>query len=631
MFLHSGASLHGHEFSRRSTQAVASPSNPRNPLLRSSLPSAANRASAPPGSLPYRDNDPVLAIKESKAYPSTTSRNVDDTAVGSRGVGPDFPASQPETMSDDGTSILSGTDVSKVSDTDASGVSSLARRKYQSTYVLAHPPPGLRTKQRIIHMRPNLVLQIQEVKPGMRPRPTIDVYPSFAGARSIMAPLLKRVSRNADIKKELSGQNIMLVKSEDYTLQTSTCENDGDEDSIMARKLLAVFIPSKNEDKTDIIMAEGMVWTATTRLRGNSHSYEFTSVDPTGNTITARWVRRQTVSSSLPTTPTSPSDSSAKPQLSDAKFTFSILNPNCRRHPVLATLTNASLSIPETYTTVAQAADRFSSTSQRSPLNSPVSSDEAPTEKRTQPVQDWQKSLISISAVWVALRNGWASNARSADLTPLRTSAASQIDRSQHCRRRSLSASTGASPSVQASEATDRVKYPVGIQQRALRSANDLPRRATSTGAALFQKRRVVREEPEEESSGSEHDRINKLNRRALSGDWNVGLSKAARENSLAKAMMDLASAPPTGEMGTSSTPALAPPPTPIKHPVSSHSPLSSLSPNVSNLDVSVPHQAPLKWARTPPQQGNAGDVGAKSRHRKWKNVSNWFRRISGR
>ncbi|KAI1303801.1 hypothetical protein F5Y03DRAFT_384984 [Xylaria venustula] len=540
MFLHSGASLHGHEFSKRATKVVA-PVNLRNPLLRSALSPPANRNSALLSDSPISRDDNTLAVpKRATICAEPTAQTPNNAWRTSREPVNNPPASPSETMSGDETSIIS--------DTDASAASSSARRKRRSntqtstTYVLAHPPPKLRSKQRIIHMRPNLVLQIQQITPGLRPKPTIDVYPSFAGARSIMAPLIKRVPGIAGIKRELSGQDIMLVRSEDYASQISGSESDCDEDNITGRDLLAVLSPSKTEDKAEIIMAEGMVWAATTRSSGNSFSYEFTSVGPMGTTMTARWVRKQTVASSLPGTPTSPTPNS-KPQFSETKFTFSFLDPKSRRHPVLATLSSTSLNIPDTYTTIPQPIDRSPSKSQRDSPDSPSGSEKTQTKRLSQSLEDWQKSFISVSAVWVALRHSWAPGFRPEDFMPLRTAATFQMEGSLHGRRRSLSASADSSPTPSYSEATGRRKYSIGMRQHVLRSTNEVPRRATSTGAAFVQKRRAMLRENDD----------NQLN---------------------------------------------------------------DTSTNVAQKSL---------------EQGDGGKTNSKSRHRKWRNMANWLRKMSGR
>ncbi|KAI0875774.1 hypothetical protein GGS24DRAFT_271709 [Hypoxylon argillaceum] len=630
MFLHSGASLHGHEFSKRKTQAVANGSNRRNPLLRSAFPPPANRASTlPSGTSLSRDNDAVPDLKKSRTDPEPVAQALDTSSMNSPETQHNPLPLQLEAMSEDETSIIS----------DASKVSSSVRRKRRSgiergtTYVLAHPPPKLRTKQRIIHVRPNLVLQIQQVAPGSRPIPTIDVYPSFAGARSIMAPLLGRVPGIAGIKRELSGQDIMLVKSEDYASHALDSESEYDENSIMARDLLAVLSPSKNEDKTEIVMADGTVWVATTRSNGNSYSYEFTSIDTMGTTITARWVRKHTVSSSLPATPTSPKLNPAKPQLSDTRFTFSILDPRCRRHPILATLTSTSLIIPETYTTVDQSTNRFPSRSESfSPPSPPSGGDQSPTGRSIQPIQEWQKSFISISAVWVALRHGWAPGFRPEDFMPSRTLTTFQPEGSSHGRRRSLSASADSSPSSPYSEATGRRKYSIGIRQPASRPMNDVPRRATSTGAAFMQKRRGGLQENNDQPADSESDRISKLGRRALSGDWSTGLSKSAREHPITESIMDVSYVTPKGETGTHRPPTLAPPPMPVRRrAVSAYLPLGPLSPDLSDGDILGSHEAPTDAVQKSSERVDTSENSSKCKHRKWKNMTNWFRKLSER
>ncbi|KAI0102232.1 hypothetical protein GGR51DRAFT_574162 [Nemania sp. FL0031] len=627
MFLHSGASLHGHEFSGRATQAIANPSNLRNPLLRSTFSPPANRASTfPSGTSLSRDNDASPDLKKSRTYPEPAVQVLGNSLMDSTEPKTDSLPSQSAAMSEDETSMIS--------DTDASKVSSPVRQKRRSgpqkgtTYVLAHPPPKLRTKQKIIHVRPNLVLQIQQVAPGFRPRPTIDVYPSFAGARSMMAPLLKRLPLVAGIKRELSGQDIMLVKSEDYASRASGSESEGDENGIMERDLLAVLSPSRSEDKAEIIMADGMVWVATTRSNRNSYSYEFTSTDDMGTTITARWVRKQTVSNSLPGTPTSPIPNSVKPQLSDTKFTFSVLDPNCRRHPILATLTSTSLTIPETFTTVNQSTNRSPSSSQGpSPPNSPSSE-----RRSTLPVQEWQKSFISISAVWVALRHGWAPGFRPEDFMPSRTLASFQTEGSSHNRRRSLSASADSSPSSLYSEATGRLKYSIGMRQHALRSSNDFPRRTMSTGAAFMQKQKAVLRESDEEPTNNEHDRMAKLNRRALSGDWSTGLPKAVREASIAESIAGNSYVTPEGGPETRRCSALAPAPMPGgRRVVSAYLPVGPLSPDLRDFDTLELNEAPANRAQKPSEQSNANETSCKNKHRKWKSMANWFRKLSER
>ncbi|KAI1178327.1 hypothetical protein F4777DRAFT_113977 [Nemania sp. FL0916] len=626
MFLHSGASLHGHEFSKRTTQAGPTPNNLGNPLLRSAFTAPTSRTTVL-NSLSH-DKEAVPDLKKSKTDPAPPAQTSDQSSICSTGFNHDPQTPQLQAM-------MSEDRASTISDTDASKVSSSIRRKRQSvsqknaTFVLAHPPPKLRTKQRIIHVRPNLVLQVQQVAAGLRPRPAIDVYPSFAGARSIMAPLLKRVPGIAGIKRELSGQDIMLVKSDDYTTQASNSESESDEDNIAARDLLGIISPSKTEDRAEIILANGAIWVATTRSNGSSYSYEMTSTDPTGTPITARWVRKQVVSSSLPSTPTMPGPSSMKPQLSDTRFTFSIIDPNSRRHPILATLTSASLTIPETYTTLSPAPKPYPLGSPKyTSTDSPSDGDEGQTERHTELVQEWQKSFISISAVWVALRHGWVPDFRPEDFMPFRSLPASTAEGCSHGRRRSLSASAEPSPSPSYSEGMGYRKYPVGMRQHSLQSSNDLPRRATSTGGAFIHMKRTVLDGNNDQPVESRHERMIKLNRRAISGDWNVGLSKGARQNSIAEFMMDSAPVSPKNEPAPTS---LAPPPIPVEyHAASARSHLGSLSPDLSN-NMTDSTRACADAPQIHSEQGGNRDASPKCRHRKRASIMRWFRKLSER
>lgn len=226
MFLHSGAGLHGHEFSKRSTRVVAHPHthSRRNGPLRVSYPPHISRASTfPLETLLLRDHEVVSNLKRPQSLLESAGPCQDNLPVNTREAKNLSPPLQVEAMSEDETSIIS--------DAETSHISSSARTRLSSSrkgtkYALAHPPPKLRTKQRIIRIHPNLVLQIQELSPGQRSKPVIDVYPSSAIARSIIALLLKRFPRISRIKRDLAVNDIMLIRSEDYTSPSSDSEGD---------------------------------------------------------------------------------------------------------------------------------------------------------------------------------------------------------------------------------------------------------------------------------------------------------------------------------------------------------------------------------------------------------------------
>ncbi|KAI1319816.1 hypothetical protein F5Y16DRAFT_93802 [Xylariaceae sp. FL0255] len=599
MFLHSGASLHGHEFSRRPAQDAGG--NRHSALLRATF------STTPTIRTPQTETQsPQQEYFSSLRQPATHSLRFQEPGVSSTSL-------PSQLVSDDEVSVT---------DSDLSRISSVRQRKRRSarmstTFVLAHPPPKLRTKQRIMHIRPNLLLQIQHVAPGQRPRPMIDVYPSSVLTGSIIAPLLKRFPR-INSKRELSIQDIMLIKSEDYSTSHLHATVEGDDDGIISRDLLAILSPLQTEDKAEIVFADGTVWVAKTRVNGNSFSYEFNSVDEHGKTTTVRWVRRP-----CSVTPTTSNSSPTKIESPDSKFTFSVIDPECRRHPILATLTSSSLSILDQYTTVSQSAGRFPPTKPSlSPPSSPINGETSQPSRETRPVEEWHKALIKISAIWVALCHGWAPNMRPEDLMPSRASTMPpDVEGASHGRRRSLSASAVLPRNSPGPEANGQDVQPIAE----LPPSNRISRRATSTGAAFIQKRRALRFGGDDRSLSGDHDESIKVQRRALSGDWNIGLIKRGREHTMPVIMDD----PPAAvSHETSKDAPLAPSPLPAERRATSvYSPLTS---------ISVDQKGDIKQTFIPHGHNLSEDQGKESAFRarqfqKWKDMANWFRRLSGR
>lgn len=575
MFLHSGASLHGHEYSNRSSSSSSSfsplpPSNAapqrRNHLLRSALaatPRNRNRASigstvpfseAALAQLPSPPSPPAPATPSTAGR--TRARPVSDYIPRVR-TGTVAPSSEPvvrfkepehdyfhvpatpstlsDAMSEDEGSVVEVSDSDVNQSVSSAGRGPRRRRapRKSTTYLLAQPAPKLRHKQRLMHIRPKLFLQMQHLSADGRPKPVVDVYPSSAFAKTLVAPLLKRFPLISRTKSELSVQDVMLVRAEDYSAQGSELDSDGDDDhsNIKSRDLVAVLSPLRNEDKAEIVLTDGTVWVATPRYNG---SYDFHSVNACGKTITARWVRKQVVTNtrSLPTSPTlsiPPSSKTSSTSSVDYKYTFSIIDPNSRRHPIMATLTNSSLDILDSYVTVSQSSNRY-----------PPTSEDVRTERTSQPVEEWQKCFISVSAIWVALRQGWAPNCRPTDIISptVLNSAPSKRDSWS-----SAATHDPASPKSSMQETRTRRQFlPLARPHQELSTPTStptsastleaLPRRATSTGAAFMAKRRAMTRANSDytttttttsstTSSGRDSGSFCKVGaRRAFSGDW---------------------------------------------------------------------------------------------------------------
>lgn len=314
-----------------------------------------------------------------------------------------------------------------------------------TTYLLAHPAPrpfsgrlpvGISCGG--IQIRPKLLLQLQLLSPDRRPVPTVDVYPSslIAGPGSLVGGgggLSKRFPRLFRSRGELGLHDIVLLQSEDYELGARGESDDEDAATTgqrhQERELIAVLSPTRRDDETELVLADGSVWVASPLHNG---SFEFVHVDSAGHTTVARWVRRAVPAQAHP----APLAEQHQPQLiaasglsspsptpsptQDYRLTFSLIDPQSRRHPILATLANGTLDILERYTTVSASAGRYPPSA---PIRSSHQAGEALTsddeeqqlgrepakpERTSLPVDEATKTLITVSAVWVALRLGWS-------------------------------------------------------------------------------------------------------------------------------------------------------------------------------------------------------------------------------
>ncbi|KIM92683.1 hypothetical protein OIDMADRAFT_139197, partial [Oidiodendron maius Zn] len=163
-----------------------------------------------------------------------------------------------------------------------------------TTFQLAHPAPTLTQKQRLIHIRPRLLLQLQRLSPGSRPEPTIDVLPSAVA----FPRLVRKLPRMLRGKAVLGMNDVLLVRSEEYDRPDNATMGSADsgEESLSNREILAVICQMPKDagspqGKTEIVLRDGSVWVAMPLPNG---LYEFVTVDENGNRTIARWVKRST-------------------------------------------------------------------------------------------------------------------------------------------------------------------------------------------------------------------------------------------------------------------------------------------------------------------------------------------------
>jgi hypothetical protein len=447
-----------------------------------------------------------------------------------------FQEPEPDTMSEDGRSVAN----SEASETTAGG----GRRRRRSTrssttYSLAHPAPTLTQKQRLLQIRPKLLLQLQRLSADCRPKPALDVLPSTV----VVPRLTKKFPRMFKGKAELGCHDVMVVKSEEYDAvhDHNSEDSDSDEESFANRDLIAVICQARKDfggslGKAEIVLSDGSVWMATPLPNG---LYEFVTVDERGDKTTARWVRR----SSKPRNTDAVDPAAVSTEL---KFTFSIIDPTTRRHPILASLTQSKLDIPDYYTSVSSSAGKHPPTSPRAfpgEPDHPVMDDEPPSKRTTHAIDENMKTLIQITSVWVALRQGWSPYFKYSDAMTSTSTPVQQATPGGRVRSASLTPDASRpSPVATCSNTPESGHSAFGLGGRIRRQTckgspangdslqqdrKDGPKRAVSAGTAFMQRAaaRRVGLPPSTVASDSEGDSIMGPPTRAATENLNWSLS----------------------------------------------------------------------------------------------------------
>lgn len=410
---------------------------------------------------------------------------------------------------------------SEGSETTAGGTKRRKRStRSSSVYVLAHPAPTLTSQQKLLQIRPKLLFQLQRISPDKRPLPTIDVMPSTV----VVPRLLKKFPRLFKGKAALGTNDVIIVKSEDYDSPDDTNDDTPhEEDSVGNRDVLAVICQTRgSSSNTEICLSDGSIWHATSH---GKHNFEFETTDlATGETTKARWVQRI-----APKRHESSNTNSGEDAPTDTpKFNFSLIDPNTRRHPILASLTKDRLDIPDTYTTCSSSAGRYPPTSpiRASGLEpAPPTDEDVPVERTTHALDEDIKVLIQMTSIWIALRMGWSSYFNYDDAFAC---VGKLVGTSGH-RARSLSVDHTRSPVIDTRASTPesgqsfgskgvKLFNPASIFHRSPSStsaavfdtAAPVPKRSVSTGTAFMQRAAARRagHPPSTVASDSEEDAV---------------------------------------------------------------------------------------------------------------------------
>ncbi|KAM0250890.1 hypothetical protein ACHAQJ_008468 [Trichoderma viride] len=531
MIVHSGASLHGHEFSNQQTDQ---PPARFFPFLSSVLRSSSDTEPISRHTTPVPDPVDTLPARPVSVEPAhnprsslaTRRRTTSDIAHTVRFREPHSDlVVQSNVPSEDEESLVG----SEVSDqTDAS--IRLKRRKRgprkSAKFALAFPAPQLRTKQRaFFQIRPRVLLQLQELG-EKRAIPAFDIMPSSLIAGTLIIPALaKQFPRMFCAKPHLGQNDLLLVRSEDYGPSHShhhhllhhnhhdNTDNNNSRDcnDLDHNDILAVVSTTSDDDFVEIVFQDGSTWTTSRMANG---SYEFNHVNDQGETVKARWVKRSLISpraswGSANTASTAPSSPTSPPP-PDSRWTFSIIDPSTRRHPIQGILNSTSLEIFDTYNTMSTSSGIYPPTRLFGSDMSGISEEDATSitdERATLEVTEYNKTLMLATATWISLRQrGWPASA-----TPKIPRVVSQRVNSGLSRGTSIdtvnSGMTNSQiSSTNPSDALAAARNPgAGRLRRAVSSGGEFMRRrreAAAAAAAASAASSIAEREPDEKHGG---------------------------------------------------------------------------------------------------------------------------------
>lgn len=255
----------------------------------------------------------------------------------------------------------------------------------KTSFSICHPPPASSARQKL-HRRPRSLLQLHKLTSNARPLPAFEVIPSA----NFSVRLTRATTKIFRAKHSLCPNDLVVLRAEDYFTEEP-------EDHEEARDVVALICKGRKEDgaatgKAKICMADGGEWEAYPLMNGG---YEFFSTDEHGLGLTVRWVPKKCKK-----------EGGAKAE--KKRFNFSTISANTRRHPVIANLSKTSLSIQDSY----KMPDLSTSTPTATPKQKPTiledDSDDNPSKQEIRQTTDQLRSIITISSIWVAFKEGWS-------------------------------------------------------------------------------------------------------------------------------------------------------------------------------------------------------------------------------
>ncbi|KAJ5476375.1 hypothetical protein N7475_002104 [Penicillium sp. IBT 31633x] len=269
----------------------------------------------------------------------------------------------------------------------------------KTSYQFAHPVAHARHKR--LRLRPKLLLQLQQVSQAPRPLPVVDVLPST----SYLPLLARRFPAIFRTRNGLGPYDLIVVLSEQYNPRLGIPGNQlgSENEDESHREVVATICQKLQEDarlkgKAEICLNFGPVWEASPLPSG---SYEFIAQTDSGLQI-VRWALRGGRNRRM-TTP-----SGTQFPEGGKRFTFSVIDPTTRRHPVLASMTRNRIEIHDEYSMPVRSGTGHTTPSSGMSVASDASDGEAPLNANSVPLDDALRTLIIVTGIWAAFREGWS-------------------------------------------------------------------------------------------------------------------------------------------------------------------------------------------------------------------------------
>ncbi|KAA8648716.1 hypothetical protein EYZ11_004243 [Aspergillus tanneri] len=436
-----------------------------NDIVRLPLESRPSRHSSPPVSFAL----PSLGLGNLQGWHKGV--DADKSERRSRGV---MAMSAEESEPSDGEYSTAGPAIAAIGRPNVSRAQSVRKQssRPKTSYQLAHP--ASHSRHRRLNFRPKLVLQLQRVSQTPRPLPVLDVLPSTV----YLPRLARRFPTIFRGKKGLGPNDLIVVTSDLYDRSGGDIAEKhpvSDDENGEHREVVATICQLREDalskGKAEICLNYGPVWEASPLSNG---SYEFVADTENGIQI-LRWVLRGGKSRRVSAPPGSPLQEDSR------RFTFSVIDPSTRRHPVIASMTRNHLEVYDEYS---MPTSGFASPTSAMSVISDCSEMDAPLDRRVITTGDHLRTLIIVTSIWVAFREGWSHNFSYKDSAVTVNSKTTPV------------ASRHVSPTASKTEnnqmAAGKDGQPDGSifngSKHRLSGSHTAPTRANSTGAAFIER-----------------------------------------------------------------------------------------------------------------------------------------------